>query len=160
LDFGRENTSDTNIAVNDIILGTKAMIGPFLDDHNVDLKFESGASLPHLFGNRQDFMEVLMNLLMNSLHAVTEPERGKVIIRSKRKKGGVQIEVSDNGSGIPEEAQPHIFDLHFTTKPDQKGTGLGLAIVKEKVEKFGGTISFESEVGKGTSFRVFFPASE
>ena len=69
----------------------------------------------------------------------------------------VVFQISDTGTGIPEEILPHIFDPFFTTKEAGKGTGLGLAIAKNVVDQYHGTISVKSEPGKGSTFTVRLP---
>ncbi|MGZ3595351.1 MAG: sensor histidine kinase, partial [Syntrophales bacterium] len=70
----------------------------------------------------------------------------------------VKVRIADTGSGIKKEDLENIFDPFFTTKPPDKGTGLGLSISLRIVESLGGEIRVESEVGKGTTFEVYFPA--
>ena len=70
------------------------------------------------------------------------------------------IEITDTGAGIPPELLPKIFDLFVTTKPSGKGTGLGLVVCQEIVKAHGGTIDIESQVGQGTSVRIFLPADQ
>lgn len=83
-------------------------------------------------------------------------EGGTLTIRSgKTDEGGVEVEVSDTGAGIPEENLETVFEPLFTTKA--KGIGLGLALCKSHVEAHGGTITVESEEGKGTTFTVRLP---
>jgi signal transduction histidine kinase len=72
----------------------------------------------------------------------------------------VEIAVEDNGAGIPREMMDKIFDPFFTTKEPGKGTGLGLSVSQRIVQIFDGSISVESEPGKGTTFRVTLPAAE
>lgn len=71
----------------------------------------------------------------------------------------VKIRISDTGVGIPKENLENIFDPFFTTKAPDKGTGLGLSISLRIVESLGGEIRVESELGKGTTFEVYFPAA-
>jgi signal transduction histidine kinase len=71
------------------------------------------------------------------------------------------VKVSDNGNGIPEELRNRLFDLFFTTKPVGKGTGLGLSIAYQIItENHGGTLSFTSEIGKGTEFVIEIPLKQ
>jgi signal transduction histidine kinase len=70
----------------------------------------------------------------------------------------VEVRITDTGSGIRKEDLENIFDPFFTTKSPDKGTGLGLSISLKIVESLGGEIRVESEVGKGTTFEVYFPA--
>lgn len=74
------------------------------------------------------------------------------------KEGKIEIMISDNGTGINAETQKHIFEPFFTTKEAGKGTGLGLYISRNLLDEIGGTISLESEVGRGTTFTVRFNA--
>lgn len=103
--------------------------------------------------------QVLMNLVINATHAMG-PERGKITIRTGRSEDMVWIEVEDNGSGIPKEVLPRIFDPFYTTKPVGKGTGLGLSLSYGIVQKHHGSITVQTEMGKGTLFRVTLPIKQ
>ncbi len=96
---------------------------------------------------------VLTNLIVNAIQAM--PSGGKLTISSYRTDNNVRILVEDTGVGIPEEIKPKLFSPMLTTKA--KGQGLGLAVVKRLVEALKGTISFESEEGKGTKFIIQLP---
>lgn len=93
---------------------------------------------------------VIMNLAINGVQAM--PRGGKLTVSAKKSDGFTEILVEDTGVGIPEEAKPNVFKPLFTTKA--KGQGLGLAVVKKLVEALNGTISFESQEGKGTKFLI------
>ncbi|HID08623.1 TPA: histidine kinase, partial [Candidatus Micrarchaeota archaeon] len=86
---------------------------------------------------------------------------GTLTIRTHPSQDGkeVVIEFTDTGEGIPEEVLPRIFDPFFTTKEVGKGTGLGLSMSYGIVKEHGGRIEVETEVGKGTTFRVILPIS-
>ena len=99
--------------------------------------------------------QVLMNLLTNAVDAI-EGE-GEIHLKTWEENGTVNIAVQDSGVGIPEANLKHLFDPFFTTKDVGKGTGLGLSISYGIVEKHGGWIDVESEVGKGTTFTVALP---
>ncbi|MEA3297371.1 MAG: PAS domain-containing sensor histidine kinase, partial [candidate division Zixibacteria bacterium] len=94
------------------------------------------------------------NLLINALDALTEVDKKQIDIVAERKGGRLNINFSDNGSGIPEEHLPKVFDAFFTTKLSA-GTGLGLAMVKKITELYEGDISVESSIDKGTKFVIF-----
>lgn len=101
---------------------------------------------------------VLLNLATNAIQAM--PKGGKLTVTASQTKraGYVTITVEDTGVGIPEDVKPRIFTPLFTTK--SKGQGFGLAVVKRLVESEGGTITFESQEGKGTKFIVELPVKE
>jgi PAS domain S-box-containing protein len=109
--------------------------------------------------------QVILNLLVNSAHAITAAngngtnKKGKITIRTIREKDAVQISIQDTGCGIPPEVRPRIFEPFFTTKDVGKGTGQGLMLAHAViVKKHEGNIWFESEVGKGTTFFIRLPA--
>jgi signal transduction histidine kinase len=100
--------------------------------------------------------QVFLNLIVNAAQAI--PGEGTITVRTRREGEFVHISVGDTGTGIPVEVQPKIFSAGFTTKPMGEGTGLGLSITREIVEDtHGGKISFETEVGVGTTFHVLLP---
>jgi len=112
--------------------------------------------------------QVFMNLLSNAIDALTDSTHSKntpdwkpkITITTELKTDQqefVLIQIKDNGIGMSEDLQAHIFETFFTTKPVGKGTGLGLAITRQIVEKHQGKLSFESELGKGTCFEVLLP---
>lgn len=109
------------------------------------------------------FNQVMLNLIINAANAIeeaaeTRPDKGSIVIRTRIDGPWVLIEVQDAGTGIPEEIRPHIFEPFFTTKDPGKGTGQGLAIVQSVIVKqHGGTVSFESKEGQGTTFRLRLP---
>lgn len=98
---------------------------------------------------------ILTNLTNNAIQSM--PDGGKLEIKSSKTENQVVITVSDTGEGIPEEIKPKLFTPLLTTKA--KGQGLGLAVVKRLVEALDGTVTFESETGKGTKFTITLPAS-
>lgn len=109
-----------------------------------------------------DLNQVFLNLIVNAAHAIESAhrpseQRPKITIRTQRDGSQVVVTVADEGTGIPEEIRGRIFDHFFTTKEVGRGTGQGLAIARAIVERHGGAISFETEVGRGTSFVVRLP---
>lgn len=99
--------------------------------------------------------QVVMNLVGNAIDA--SHLAGEVHIRTRQEGPNVILEVQDNGSGIPKEIREKIFDPFFTTKPPGEGTGLGLSISYGIIHDHGGSIELQSEVGKGTLFRIKLP---
>lgn len=122
---------------------------------NVDVVQKLAPALPEIKSDRAQLQQVFLNLLNNALDAVGEG--GRVVIESKNGKEFVEVAISDNGPGIPKEFQESIFDPFFTTKAPGEGTGLGLSIGHSIMQKLGGSLTFESKTGKGTTFFVNIP---
>jgi signal transduction histidine kinase len=94
-------------------------------------------------------------LLNNAIHATDED--GEITVRLAARGTGAALDIIDSGSGIPKENQDRIFEPFFSTKSPGEGTGLGLFVTRDIVEKFGGTLTVESELGKGSRFSVYIP---
>jgi len=102
--------------------------------------------------------QVFLNLLVNAAYAISE--RGVITIRTGRAGDEVWVDISDTGSGIPAAQIQKIFEPFFTTKPVGKGTGLGLSLSYGIVQKHHGRMEVDSEVGKGTTFRIWLPLKQ
>ncbi len=107
--------------------------------------------------------QLLVNLIVNAAHAVLAASaagrKGVISARTRLVNGQIEIRVSDTGTGIPPEIRDRIFEPFFTTKSVGKGTGQGLATARAIVERHGGSIDFETEMGCGTTFVVRFPTA-
>jgi PAS domain S-box-containing protein len=133
-----------------------------------DVALDLDRTLPPVLCLPGDFNQVILNILVNAAHAIGEKvkgttEKGVITIRTEADGAFCRLSVSDTGAGISEENRRKIFDPFFTTKEVGKGTGQGLAITHNiVVVKHGGSIDFDSELGKGTTFvvRVPFSAAE
>jgi PAS domain S-box-containing protein len=127
-----------------------------------DLVTELG-QLPPVVCHAGDLNQVFLNLVVNAAHAIqdvvgTSGTRGRIVVRSFQSGREAVIQISDSGSGIPPGIRHRIFDPFFTTKGVGKGTGQGLAIARSiVVEKHGGKITFDTEVGRGTTFSIRLP---
>jgi PAS domain S-box-containing protein len=117
--------------------------------------------VPAVVGNEARLGQVFLNLLINAVHAIPvgDANRHQIRLAICAAPGAVVVEISDTGAGIAETDLPRIFEPFFTTKPTGEGTGLGLAICRNIVLSQGGTIDVESELGRGTTFRVSLPAA-
>ena len=111
--------------------------------------------LPEVECRASQLNQVFMNLLVNASHAIEE--RGTITVRTGKEGEEVWVEVADTGKGIAPENLKKIFDPFFTTKPIGKGTGLGLSLSYGIIQKHDGRIEVQSEVGKGTTFKVWLP---
>lgn len=99
--------------------------------------------------------QALLNILVNAVHAIEG--KGKIVIRTRPEQGGIRIDITDTGPGIPPEIIGRIFDAGFTTKQRDLGSGLGLPISRRIIEEQGGRIEVESQVGKGSTFSIILP---
>lgn len=113
------------------------------------------ADLPPLFAVRDQLVQVFLNLVLNALDATDRDGRIDLLVMCRE--GGVEVSVRDSGSGIAPEHEARLFQPYFTTK--KHGTGLGLFVTRQLVVDHGGTVTFESGVGGGATFRVFLPLS-
>ena len=132
-----------------------------------DMVTDFDSTLPFVPCLPGELNQVVLNLIINASHAVAdargndEDRKGTITVRTRNLGDRVLISVGDTGTGIPENIRPRIFDPFFTTKQVGKGTGQGLAIAYSViVEKHGGEIRFETEVGKGTTFIIVLPIAD
>jgi signal transduction histidine kinase len=118
-------------------------------------------SLPPVIGDRSAIGQVLLNLVINAAQALPEghADVNEVTLTTSAQDGNVVVEVADTGTGIDPQNLPHIFDPFFTTKPIGEGTGLGLAVSCRIVADHGGRIEVDTEVGRGSVFRVVLPVA-
>ncbi|HEX9113703.1 MAG TPA: ATP-binding protein [Nitrospirota bacterium] len=122
---------------------------------DVELEMKLDENLPDVEADPAQVGQVVMNMLLNAIHAITPPGRIEVVTRKNG--NAVEIVFSDTGRGILEEHIHKIFDPFFTTKEAFKGTGLGLAVSYGIIKKHGGDIEVVSSEGKGTTFTVRLP---
>ena len=117
--------------------------------------------VPLVEANEGRLGQVILNLLVNAAHAIADghADDNEIRISTSIEGGFVQIAISDTGTGIPEHMQHRIFEPFFTTKPVGVGTGLGLSICHRITQSLGGELRFETQVGKGTTFRVLLPVA-
>jgi nitrogen fixation/metabolism regulation signal transduction histidine kinase len=116
---------------------------------------EIEAGLPAVLADRDQVLQVLLNLMRNALDAM--PAGGTVAIRARRAGSVVAFSVSDTGPGIRPEDRPRVFEPYFTTK--EGGTGLGLAIAQRIAEEHGGALELSSAQGPGTTFTLTLPVA-
>ena len=102
-------------------------------------------------------MKIEIESLVENAILFSRQHDSLIIIRTLKQEENFIIEVEDNGQGIEEEYQGRIFDMYFRANLGSKGNGLGLYIVKKAVQKLGGSISFTSQVSKGSCFTIHLP---
>lgn len=125
-----------------------------------DIRFEKKIELPSEVLLEESLLQtIVQNLLENAIkYCAREEPKVRVLIRQDEK-GGIRLEVSDNGIGIPEELQPRVFDRFFRATNNASGSGLGLYLLKQAVDKLKGEVSLQSRSGQGTTFSVYLPCS-
>lgn len=127
-----------------------------LNDHITITFYEHPGREYSVYADREQMIRVFTNLIKNAIQAIPDNRTGHIHIEMKSDNGKVSVAVRDNGIGIPENERGRIFTPNFTTKTG--GMGLGLAMVKNIVELSGGSISFDSTAGEGTTFTLLLPS--
>jgi len=168
LDFAREKTPEKKFTdLNQIVLGTTRIIERPAHLRDIEIAMELDPDLPPVWADADQITQVIMNMLVNAQHAIEE--KGNITVRTRRAEKvlssepgaqpvpAVELSIVDTGCGIPEKNLKRIFDPFFTSKEVGKGTGLGLSVSHGIISAHGGTIEVESDVGEGTTFRIFLP---
>src|SRR2546427_8705661 len=156
LDFSQQHDpqlspTDINAVVEQVLVLTNHAFV----ENQIKLDKQLHPDLPPLPVDRHMIEQVLMNLILNAVQAIKGG--GLITIRTRVAAGVLAVDVEDTGCGIPAHVLPHIFDPFFTTKGTGEGTGLGLSVSLGIVERHGGQILVESQVGRGTVFTVCLP---
>ena len=168
LDFAREKKPEiTRGDLNAVVRETIQFVEHQAGFQNVAFELELDPELPTISMDPNQLKQVIMNLVVNARDAMGE--RGRLCVCSRRYPSlyspgtghravpAVELTFSDSGCGIPAEDLPKIFDPFFTSKEPGKGVGLGLSVGYSIIKAHGGTIDVESEVGRGTTFRIVLP---
>ncbi|MBN1676099.1 MAG: response regulator [Kiritimatiellae bacterium] len=132
--------------------------------HIAEMDIDLDPKLPLVPCYPREIKQVLLNLIVNAAHAIADElgevpmQKGRITVRSRTEDGSAVLSVSDTGTGIPEQVREKIFDPFFTTKEVGKGTGQGLSMAYATVvQQHGGTLTFETEMKKGTTFFIRLP---
>jgi signal transduction histidine kinase len=130
--------------------------------HGVVLAATVAEDLPLVLADSNQVQQVLINVVMNALAATASPGHVRILARPRMAVGrtGVELDVTDTGSGIPPDILPRVFEPFFTTKAPGQGTGLGLTICRDIVREHGGEIQVRSAVNEGTTVTVWLPAAD
>ena len=147
---------DLNQVVRDVV----AMLRGAGKLHRVEVDTQLASDAIMVTVNRMRIEQILVNLIVNAVDAIGATA-GKITVDVHPSNDGKRVvcEVRDTGSGIPADQLDKIFQPFFTTKPEDKGTGLGLPVAREIVGSYGGSLTAQSEVGKGTTFVFDLPAT-
>jgi len=168
----RQVMEPVNLNLSALVADLMKLIGKLVGEH-IEVTTALEKNIPTIHADRGQIEQVVMNLCLNARDAM--PEGGRLVVET----GDVDLEeeyvrqnpymmtgryalltVSDTGIGMDEKTRERVFDPFFTTKGPDKGTGLGLAMVYGIVKQHGGFVHLYSEPGKGTAFKVYFPAVE
>jgi two-component system, NtrC family, sensor kinase len=142
--------------VNEVVDRCLRLVQPKLEMGAIQVNLTADETLPEIFCDNAQVEQVLLALVMNAIDAM--PHGGNLWITTRRHDDNqIELEVRDDGMGIPADVLPQLFEPFMTTKEVGKGVGLGLAISKGIVERHGGRIDLRSELGKGTTFTVILP---
>ncbi len=145
--------------INALIYDVLSQIDDTAVERGVAILPETARELPTVEIDMEKIYDVLLNLISNAVDSIPKNRKDALIlIRSHLSEDGhfVEVEIEDNGCGIPEEVLPKIFNLFFSTK-GEKGTGIGLSVSRKIIEQHGGQIQVRSEVDKGTCFNIRLP---
>ena len=155
------HSDDGNFAWADLHHGINSTLNIVANElkYRADVSCDFG-ELPQVECILAQLNQVFMNLLVNAAQAMPDDRRGHIIVRTRPLGDSVQLEFSDDGSGIPGANLKRIFDPFFTTKPVGKGTGLGLSLSYGIIQKHNGRIEVESSPEKGTLFRITLPVRQ
>jgi PAS domain S-box-containing protein len=143
-------------SLNDVVEKTLDLLRPEVENRGISIKTKLARQLTATPIDATQIQQVLVNLMKNASQAMTTG--GTLTLQTGESSDGVWVSVSDTGGGIPQEQINRIFEPFYTTK--KKGSGLGLMIVQRIVRAHNGRIDLESNVGKGTTFRVWLPLHE
>jgi signal transduction histidine kinase len=148
------------VAPRDLLERVAAAYAHHAEERQIQLKVEVEAGLPDIKLDPERMEQVLGNLVSNALrYAGGRPEDGEIRLNAKQAEGSLTVSVEDNGSGIPSDILPHIFERSYRGDTSRSGneSGLGLAIAKSIVELHRGTIQADSTPGEGSRFTILLP---
>jgi two-component system sensor histidine kinase HydH len=143
------------VDLNRVIEETAAFLAPECARAGVDLAVYPDLRLPLVPIDERLMKQALLNLLLNAVQAMEGRPGSHLIVRTRLEGENARIDVIDNGVGISEDIRDRVWEVYFSLR--KGGTGLGLPTARRIVEEHGGTLSFESEVGKGTAFAIRLP---
>ena len=157
LDFARQRKPDKKEwDIHTLVDRTVTLVENQARFQNIKIAKEFKTNIPMLFLDGDQIQQVFMNIIINAADAMTG-DGGTLTIKTNMKEGMAEVSFTDSGCGIAKEHLSKLFDPFFTTKETGKGTGLGLAISYGIIQSHGGDMEVESQVGKGSIFRIKLP---
>jgi signal transduction histidine kinase len=160
IESGRMTMAKEPLVLKNIIEGVSDLLSAQLKENHIELSFNIAPEANAIFADRNQIERIFINVIDNAIKF--SPQKGKIIIEAHKEKNDVQIDITDTGCGIPEEALEKIFEEFYRVdnpiNQETKGTGLGLALVKRIVQTHNGKIWVKSKVGNGSTFSFTIPS--
>jgi signal transduction histidine kinase len=156
--FARTTYSEsdfTRVDINDVLTDVFFLVEQKIRGKKIRLIKKLYPESLFVMGDSSRLEQVFINIIDNAIHAI--PGKGSITVSTRAEKKCIQTEISDSGTGIPEEHLNKIYDPFFTTKEVGKGTGLGLPISQAIVTDYNASIGVDSQINKGTTFTITFP---
>ncbi|MDB4970764.1 MAG: integral rane sensor signal transduction histidine kinase [Myxococcales bacterium] len=143
--------------LSDVVVSVARLMNHQLNMNRVKLEVELAEDVPLVMADAGALKQVVLNLMINAMQAL-KGSGGRVQVMGRRTSdGGAEVQVRDDGPGVPPEVAAQIFEPFFTTKPDGEGTGMGLAVSRGIIEEHGGTLTLDSAPGRGAIFSLRLP---
>jgi len=143
------------VNINEVVADLTAFVEPQVHQHRISLHRHLADDLPDCLMDVDLIKQAVLNIIINAQQAM--PDGGELIVTTRRRRDRVVLDIIDTGAGIDPVVRDQIFDAYFSAK--RTGTGLGLALAKRIIEEHDGRIEVESELGKGSQFRIILPAA-
>jgi signal transduction histidine kinase len=160
-DFARESQcASETFDMGQLVQKTAGLAVTQVKAFGAELKIKVQPHLPLVHGDKRQWQQVFLNLVLNALDAVDKDGEIKIVVEKDAAPGFLAVHVENNGPAIPAHVLPYIFDPFFTTKAPGKGTGLGLSVSRGIVTRYGGRINVTSREGAVTRFTVLIPSTD
>ena len=167
-----QNVEFSNVNVNHEILEIYSILKHSIPKM-IEINLELSEDINQIYGSNTNIQQIIMNLVINARDAIKDD--GKISIKTQEvilddlfcemftnltKGKYISIDITDTGTGMTQEVLDHLFEPYYSTKPHSKGTGLGLSIVYNIIQQHNGSVQCYSELGHGTTFKIFLPVYE
>jgi signal transduction histidine kinase len=150
-----------DVEINDAVLEIMTLARATMSEHRISVKMQLSEGLPRILGDRVQFQQVILNLIMNAVEAMSEVVEGSrelLISTSEAEPGSVLVAISDSGPGLPQADLDRLFEAFYTTKAS--GLGMGLSICRSIVQNHGGRLWASPNEPRGAIFRIMLPIGE
>ncbi|HSA57776.1 MAG TPA: ATP-binding protein [Gemmatimonadaceae bacterium] len=155
----KQDPARSLVDLNDVVRLSVRLRSFSLRSGQVQVELDLDPEAPRVLGDAARLQQVMLNLIVNAEHAMRDSAMRRLVIRTARHAEGVELTISDSGSGMSDEIRQRAFEPFFTTKPPGQGTGLGLSVSYGILRAHDGSITVESDRGRGTTFTVLLPAA-